>query len=437
MEVHGAELHQVGGRAAVIGTTRASRVPPRRYSARMQFRGKVALVTGAGSGIGRASALAFAREGATVVVSDTVEATGVETVRLIEKTSGQARFIATDVARADEVQRLIGTIVEEFGRLDYAHNNAGIVRGGLTHEMSEDDWARVLEVNLTGVWRCMKHEIAHMLRQGGGAVVNTASVLGLVGNLERSAYAASKHGVVGLTRVAALEYAQRGVRVNAVCPGVIQTGMTAARLDDPGQRARMLADEPIGRYGEPAEVAEMVVWLCSDAASFVTETDAWKAANACRSSLRRLCRGRRRVARRSHGACAFSGLRGEGSWRLRSNAVRHAGYAVTAKLYVPAGRRTARARDKPLVDDPFVDTRVHWRPQRLGSMCTNAPGACSRFLRKRVKPIHQALQAEWLKMFRYTSLRSAQQAVSGALGGLVHPMVRPRGAEAGPGPGTR
>jgi NAD(P)-dependent dehydrogenase (short-subunit alcohol dehydrogenase family) len=238
----------------------------------MQFSGRVALVTGAGSGIGRASALAFAREGATVVVSDTVVASGEETVRLIEDAAGRARFIAADVARADEVQQLIGRIVGEFGRLDYAHNNAGIVRGGLTHELSEDDWASVLSVNLTGVWLCMKHEIAQMLRQDGGAIVNTASVLGLVGNIERSAYAASKHGVVGLTRVAALEYAQRGIRVNAVCPGVIWTGMTSARLDDPQQRARMIADEPIGRYGEPAEVAAMIVWLCSDAASFVTGT---------------------------------------------------------------------------------------------------------------------------------------------------------------------
>jgi NAD(P)-dependent dehydrogenase (short-subunit alcohol dehydrogenase family) len=238
----------------------------------MQFSGRVALVTGGGSGIGRASALAFGREGAAVVVADTGIEAGKETVRLIQAADGQARFIAADVARAEEVEQLVGTVVEEFGRLDYAHNNAGIVRGGLTHEMSEEDWVRILDVNLTGVWRCMKHEITQMLRQGGGAIVNTASVLGLVGNLERSAYAASKHGVVGLTRVAALEYAQRGIRVNAVCPGVIHTGMTAARLEDPAQRARMLADEPIGRYGEPAEVAAVVVWLCSDAASFVTGT---------------------------------------------------------------------------------------------------------------------------------------------------------------------
>ncbi|HEY1291578.1 MAG TPA: SDR family oxidoreductase [Chloroflexota bacterium] len=235
-----------------------------------EFSGNVALVTGAGSGIGRASALAFARKGAQVVVADVAMEAGEETAHLIKSEGGQATFIAADVGRSDQVEQLIDHVTETYGRLDFAHNNAGIVRGGLTHEISESDWTRILDINLTGVWRCMKHEIAQMLRQGHGAIVNTASTAGLVGIVERSAYSASKHGVVGLTRVAALEYAQRGIRINAVCPGVIRTGMTAARYADPVQRARSTESEPIGRWGEPEEVAAAVVWLCSDASSFVT-----------------------------------------------------------------------------------------------------------------------------------------------------------------------
>jgi NAD(P)-dependent dehydrogenase (short-subunit alcohol dehydrogenase family) len=239
-----------------------------------QFTGKVALVTGAGSGIGRATALAFAREGARVVVSDVASAGGEETIRLIKDAAGEATFIATDVAKADEVEQLIQRVVESYGRLDYAHNNAGIARGGprggLTHEMAEEVWAQHLAVNLTGVWRCMKHEIAQMLRQGGGAIVNTASAAGLVGLTGASAYVASKHGVVGLTKTAALEYAQQGIRVNAVCPGYIRTPMTARGYADPERRAQIIAKQPIGRFGEPEEVAAAVVWLCSDAASFVT-----------------------------------------------------------------------------------------------------------------------------------------------------------------------
>jgi len=235
-----------------------------------ELTGKIALVTGAGSGIGRASALAFARKGAHVVVADVATEPGEETAQLVEAEGGEATFIAADVSRSEDVEQLIGQVTRTFGQLDFAHNNAGIVRGGLTHEISESDWSRILDVNLTGVWRCMKHEIVQMLRQGGGAIVNTASTAGLVGIVERSAYVASKHAVVGLTRVAALEYAQRAIRVNAVCPGVIRTGMTAARYADPEQRARGAESEPIGRWGEPEEVAAAVVWLCSDASSFVT-----------------------------------------------------------------------------------------------------------------------------------------------------------------------
>jgi NAD(P)-dependent dehydrogenase (short-subunit alcohol dehydrogenase family) len=235
-----------------------------------EFSGKIALVTGAGSGIGRASALALAKKGAHVVVADVALEAGQATAHLIEGVGGEATFVAADVGQSDEVEQLIRHVAETHGRLDFAHNNAGIVRGGLTHEISESDWTRILDINLTGVWRCMKHEIAQMLRQGHGAIVNTASTAGLVGIVERSAYSASKHGVVGLTRVAALEYAQLGIRINAVCPGVIRTGMTAARYADPVQRARSAESEPIGRWGEPEEVAAAVVWLCSDASSFVT-----------------------------------------------------------------------------------------------------------------------------------------------------------------------
>jgi NAD(P)-dependent dehydrogenase (short-subunit alcohol dehydrogenase family) len=170
------------------------------------------------------------------------------------------------------VQALISKAVETYGRLDCAHNNAGIPGGGraLTAEYPEDTWQQVIALNLTGVWFCMKYAILQMLQQGSGAIVNTASVAGLIGGRGLAAYVASKHGVVGLTKTAALEYAQQGIRVNCVCPGVIQTPMTARGLSDPERRARIIATEPLGRVGTPEEVAEAVVWLCSDAASFVT-----------------------------------------------------------------------------------------------------------------------------------------------------------------------
>jgi NAD(P)-dependent dehydrogenase (short-subunit alcohol dehydrogenase family) len=196
---------------------------------------------------------------------------GHQTVHMITENGGEATFVRTDVSKAIEVQALISTAVETYGRLDCAHNNAGILGGrGLTAEYAEERWQQVIAVNLTGVWLCMKYEIPQMLSQGSGAIVNTASVAGLVGFPSTSAYVASKHGVVGLTKTAALEYAQQGIRVNCVCPGVIHTPMTERGLSDPELRARIIAMEPIGRVGSPEEVAEAVVWLCSDAASFVT-----------------------------------------------------------------------------------------------------------------------------------------------------------------------
>ena len=236
-----------------------------------QLSGKVALVTGAGSGIGRASAVAFAREGATVVVADVNVAGGQETVQHITQAGGQASFVATDVSREDDVQRLIEVTVSTYGRLDCAHNNAGIGSPGQIHAIALDDWNRVIAVNLTGVFLCLKYEIAQLLAQGGGgAIVNTASIAGLVGGFS-APYVASKHGVIGLTRQAALECAQQGIRVNAVCPGVIETSLTGwAMAGIPGLRERWLASEPVGRFGTPDEAAAAVVWLCSDGASFVT-----------------------------------------------------------------------------------------------------------------------------------------------------------------------
>jgi len=234
--------------------------------------GKVALVTGGASGIGRATALTFAREGAKLVIADTNDEGGQQTVHMITEQGGEAIFIQVDVTSASAVEALISKTVETYGRLDCAHNNAGIASGvrALTADYPEERWHQVIAVNLTGVWLCMKYEMVQMLHHGGGAIVNTASIAGLVGGAGGAAYTASKHGVVGLTKTAALEYAQQGIRVNCVCPGYIQTPMTAQGMSDPEQMARIIAREPLGRVGAPEEVAETVVWLCSDAASFVT-----------------------------------------------------------------------------------------------------------------------------------------------------------------------
>jgi NAD(P)-dependent dehydrogenase (short-subunit alcohol dehydrogenase family) len=234
--------------------------------------GKVALVTGGSSGIGRATAQIFAREGAKVVVADVLVEGGEETVRLIKAAGGEAIFVKTDVSQPADVEALVKRAVETYGRLDCAFNNAGI-EGVIqpTADYSEAHWDRVIAINLKGVWLCMKSELQQMLKQGGGAIVNTASVAGLVGGAGASAYVASKHGVNGLTKTAALEYAKAGIRVNAVCPGAIRTPMLErAFAGNPQLMESMAAMEPVGRMAAPEEVAEAVVWLCSDAASFVT-----------------------------------------------------------------------------------------------------------------------------------------------------------------------
>lgn len=238
--------------------------------------GKIALVTGASSGIGRATSLEMARNGARVTVADVNEEGGRETVDAIEKAGGEAIFVRADVTSGADVQAMIRTAVESFGRLDCAVNNAGV--GGTsrdgrrfaTHEYPEELWTRIIAVNLTGVFLCLQHEIGQMLAQGGGAIVNIASIAGLVGGFG-TPYGASKHAVVGMTRNTALEYARSGIRVNAVCPGVVETPMVAAVFGAvPGLEERWRETEPIGRFSAPSEIAAAVTWLCSDAASFVT-----------------------------------------------------------------------------------------------------------------------------------------------------------------------
>ena len=233
------------------------------------MKGKVALVTGAGGGIGRASAVAFGARGAAVMVADVDEAGGAETVKIIGDAGGRAEFVRCDVGSADEIKAMVKAAVSTFGGLDYALNNAGI-NPMMADQWQEDTWDAMVSINLTGVMLCMREQIAVMRENGGGAIVNTASINGLVGNGNQPAYVATKHGVVGLTRMAALAEATNNIRVNAVCPGVIETAMTAAAASVPEYRAAMESMTPMGRMGQPEEIAEAVVWLCSDAASFVT-----------------------------------------------------------------------------------------------------------------------------------------------------------------------
>lgn len=235
--------------------------------------GKVALVTGGGSGIGRASSVAYARDGARVVIVDVNVEGGEETAQLIKEAGGDAVLVHADVSKAADAQNMVERAVEAYGRLDYAFNNAGVsgLSRGSTADYSEEDWDRVIGINLKGVWLCMKYEIPQMLKQGGGAIVNTASIAGLVGIRGTCAYIAAKHGVAGLTKAAALEYAESGIRVNAVCPGYINTPLIRPFFDEfDGMEADVIAKHPLGRLGEPNEIAEAVVWLSSPAASFVT-----------------------------------------------------------------------------------------------------------------------------------------------------------------------
>ena len=234
--------------------------------------GKVALITGGGSGMGRASALEFAAQGARVVVADYVAEGGERTAAVIRDKGGEATFVQVDVTQPAQVEALIKKVVETYGRLDCAHNNAGI-EGIIcpTADCTFDNWNRILATNLTGVWLCMKYEIPEILKHRGGAIVNTASAAGLEGIANLPAYCASKHGVVGLTKAAAKDYAKAGLRVNAVCPGPIDTPMLE-RIADVSRATIENAgtSTPMGRNGKPEEVARVVVWLCTDAASYVT-----------------------------------------------------------------------------------------------------------------------------------------------------------------------
>ena len=232
---------------------------------------KVVLVTGAASGIGRAVALLAVREGACLVLSDIVAEAGLETTALAQAQGGEAIFVATDVGHAEECQALVSQAMAHYGRLDVAVNNAGI--GGVAAPLADyplDAWAQVINTNLNGVFYGMRAQIAAMLLHGGGAIVNVASILGAVGFATASAYTAAKHGVVGLTQAAALEYGAQGVRINAVGPGFIHTPMISGLEEDPAVNAMLVAAHPIGRLGRADEVAELVLWLASERASFVT-----------------------------------------------------------------------------------------------------------------------------------------------------------------------
>ena len=236
------------------------------------FAGKVAFVTGAGSGIGRTTALAFAREGASVAVADVSEGGNQETARTIEELGGRALALRCNVTRTEDVRSALDQAVEAFGRLDIAFNNAGAEQQvNVAADITEEEWDRIIAINLRGVFVCMKYEIPLMLQHGSGAIVNTSSGAGIRGFGGGAAYTAANHGVVGLTKDAAVDYASSNIRVNAVCPGIIDTEMMQRFTGRTAEgRDRVIAQEPIGRMGTPEEIAAAVLWLCSGAASFVT-----------------------------------------------------------------------------------------------------------------------------------------------------------------------
>jgi NAD(P)-dependent dehydrogenase (short-subunit alcohol dehydrogenase family) len=230
---------------------------------------KVVLITGGASGIGEATAMKFANEGVKVVISDIQEEKGKKLVDRIKQKGGDAIFIRADVSNEDDVRSMIRKVVDQYGRLDYAFNNAGVEgEQSPTHEATMENFNKVMNINVKGVWLCMKYEIEQMLKQGeGGAIVNTASVAGLVGFQGLSHYTASKHAVIGFTRTAALDYGEKGIRVNAVCPGVIDTPMVERAFGE--DKDDLAETKPIGRLGQPEEIASAVFFLCSEEASFV------------------------------------------------------------------------------------------------------------------------------------------------------------------------
>jgi len=238
----------------------------------MDFAGKVGIVTGGTSGIGRDAAILFAKEGAKVVVAGRRDVEGSETLGLVRKGGGDGLFVKTDVSKAAEVRALVDKTAEKFGRLDFAFNNAGIEGKWIPiAEQSEEDWDQTIDINLKGVWLCMKYEIQQMLKQGkGGAIVNMSSIAGLMGSAGAATYCASKHGVMGLTKSGALETARAGIRINAICPAVIETPMGERLFGEPEMRKYATSLHPLGRFGTPMEVAEAVVWMCSEHASFMT-----------------------------------------------------------------------------------------------------------------------------------------------------------------------